>query len=55
MRAFNLVYEATISTPDGTFTDEGTSRAQGRQGRIVGSQGGVFSDVNDFGESSSRV
>jgi hypothetical protein len=51
VRAFNLVYEATISTPDGTFTDEGTSQAQGRQGRIVGSQGGVFSDVNDFGET----
>jgi hypothetical protein len=48
VRAFDLVYEATISTPDGTFTDEGTSQAQGRQGRIVGSQGGVFSDVNDF-------
>jgi hypothetical protein len=51
VRAFNLNYEATISTPTGTFTDEGTSQAQGRQGRIVGSQGGVLSDVNDFGET----
>lgn len=51
VRAFDLVYEATISTPDGTFTDEGTSQAQGRQGRIVGSQGGVLSDVNDFGQT----
>jgi hypothetical protein len=52
VRAFDLTYEATISTPTGTFTDEGTSQAQGRQGRIVGSQGGgVLSDVNDFGET----
>jgi hypothetical protein len=51
VRAFNLVYEATISTPDGTFTDGGTSQAQGRQGRIVGSQGAPLSDVNDFGQT----
>lgn len=52
VRAFNLEYEATINAPAGTFTDEGTSQAQGRQGRIVSSQsGGVLSDVNDFGET----
>jgi len=50
VRAFNLVYEATISTAEGTFRDEGTSQAQGRQGRIVGATGPV-SDVNDFGET----
>jgi hypothetical protein len=50
-RAFDLVYEATITTAEGSFTDEGTSQAQGRQGRIVDNQGGVVSDVNDFGET----
>jgi hypothetical protein len=50
-RAFDLVYEATITRTEGSFTDEGTSQAQGRKGRIVGSQGGLVSDVNDFGET----
>ena len=50
-RAFDLVYEATITTSAGSFTDEGTSRAQGRQGRIEDSQGGVLSNVNDLGET----
>jgi hypothetical protein len=56
VRAFDLTYEATISTPSGTFTDEGTTQAQGRQGRIVASQGGgVLSDVNDFGETFQSI
>lgn len=50
VRAFDLTYEATITTADGTFTDEGTSEAQGRQGHIENA-GGVVSDVNDFGET----
>ena len=51
VRAFDLDYEATITTSEGTFSDEGTSRAQGRQGRIVDSMGNPLSDVNDFGET----
>jgi hypothetical protein len=51
VRAFDLAYEATLGTPAGSFTDRGTSQAQGRQGRIVGSQGMPLSDVNDFGET----
>jgi hypothetical protein len=50
VRAFDLTYEATITTAGGGFTDEGSSQAQGRQGRID-SAGGVVSDVNDFGET----
>lgn len=51
VRAFNLSYEATITSAEGTFRDEGTSEAQGRQGHIEGAGGGVVSDVNDFGET----
>jgi hypothetical protein len=50
VRAFNLTYEATITSAEGSFNDEGSSQAQGRQGRID-SAGGVVSDVNDFGET----
>jgi hypothetical protein len=50
VRAFDLDYEATITTAEGSFSDEGTSRAQGRQARIQGA-GGIVSDVNDFGET----
>jgi hypothetical protein len=50
VRAFDLTYEATIISAEGTFRDEGTSAAQGRQGHIENA-GGVVSDVNDFGET----
>lgn len=50
VRAFDLTYDATITTTGGSFTDEGTSEAQGRQGHIENA-GGVVSDVNDFGET----
>jgi hypothetical protein len=51
VRAFDLTYEATITSAEGTFRDAGTSEAQGRQGHIEGASGGVVSDVNDFGET----
>jgi hypothetical protein len=50
VRAFDLTYEATITSTEGTFRDEGTSEVQGRQGHIDNA-GGVVSDVNDFGET----
>ena len=50
VRAYDLTYTATISSSEGTFQDEGTSQAQGRQGRLD-SPGGVVSDVNDFTET----
>jgi hypothetical protein len=51
VRAFDLDYEATITTSDGTFRDDGRSRVQGRQGRIVDNTGNPVSDVNDFAET----
>jgi hypothetical protein len=50
VRAFDLVYDAEITTLAGTFEDEGTSEAQGRQGRID-NEGGNISNVNDFAEN----
>jgi hypothetical protein len=50
VRAFDLTYDATITSAEGTFRDQGTSEAQGRQGHIENA-GGVVSDVNDFGET----
>jgi hypothetical protein len=49
VRAFDLTYSATITTPDGQFHDEGTSRLQARKGIFnVGTS--IFMLVNDLGE-----
>ena len=51
VRAFDLAYEATIITDtQGTLLDEGSSDAQGRQGRID-NEVGTLSRVDDFAES----
>ena len=49
VRAFDLAYSATITTPDGQFHDEGSSRLQARKG-IISSGSTVFVRVNDLGE-----
>ena len=49
VRAFDLDYGATITTADGQFHDEGSSRLQARKGIFsIGSS--VFMRVNDLGE-----
>jgi hypothetical protein len=51
VRAFDLTYSATITTPDGQYHDEGTSRLQARKGVITDPSGtSVFARVNDLGE-----
>lgn len=52
VRAFGLSYAATITTGEGSFSDDGSSDLQGRQGRANNDvDGGVVFDVNDLGES----
>ena len=51
VRAFDLTYSATITTADGQFHDEGSSRLQARKGIITDPSGSnVFVRVNDLGE-----
>ncbi len=49
VRAFDLTYSATITTTDGQFHDEGTSRLQARKG-IIFAGSSIFVRVNDLGE-----
>ena len=49
VRAFDLTYSATITTADGQFHDEGTSRLQARKG-IIFAGPSIFVRVNDLGE-----
>jgi Thrombospondin type 3 repeat len=48
VRAFGATYEATITTPAGSFPDEGRTNLQARQGE-VSNQGGPLFDVDDLG------
>jgi hypothetical protein len=50
VRAFDIDYEATISTAAGDLRDEGATDLQARQGE-ASNQGGLLFDVNDLGES----
>jgi hypothetical protein len=49
VRAFDLDYEATITTNEGSLRDEGATRLQARQGE-ASNQGGLIFDVNDLGQ-----
>jgi Thrombospondin type 3 repeat len=50
VRAFDISYQATITTAEGSFPDQGITDLQARQGRIS-NQSGPLSNVNDLGES----
>jgi hypothetical protein len=50
LRAFDIEYEATITTTDGSFSDAGSTDLQARQGK-ASNEGGLLFDVNDLGES----
>jgi hypothetical protein len=50
VRAFDIAFEATITTADGSLVDRGTTDLQARQGK-ASNQGGVIFDVDDLGES----
>jgi hypothetical protein len=51
-RAFDLTYDATITTAEGDFHDEGTAeRGAGTAGKDHRRHGGLVSNVNDFAES----
>jgi hypothetical protein len=50
VRAFDVDYEATITTPAGNLLDEGATDLQARQGE-ASNEGGLLFDVDDLGES----
>jgi predicted RecA/RadA family phage recombinase len=50
VRAFDIEYEATITTAEGSFSDAGSTDLQARQGK-ASNEGGLLFDVNDLGES----
>jgi hypothetical protein len=50
VRAFDIEYEATITTAEGSFSDAGSTDLQSRQGK-ASNEGGLLFDVNDLGES----
>ena len=50
VRAFDIEYEATITTAEGSFQDAGSTDLQARQGK-ASNAGGLLFDVNDLGES----
>jgi predicted RecA/RadA family phage recombinase len=50
VRAFDIAYEATITTAEGSFSDAGSTDLQARQGE-GSNEGGLLFDVDDLGES----
>ncbi len=49
VRAFDISYQATITNAEGSFSDQGITDLQARQGTIT-NLGGPLSNVNDLGE-----